>query len=804
MNTQNGRTNTVFWGVAIVSLCVLILQITLTRLFSATMYYHYAFLAVSLALFGSGAGGVLVYLSGQSLDDIQVRRPLTYSASLFALTTAVALFVILACPLQPEAALSETFVRLTCVYAASALPFLCAGVAISLAVRQFAFQMNRLYLFDLCGAALGCLVLIPLLNTLGAVNTILLVAALAASAACLFAAGGRVRRVQSFAIATLAVLLGLLGYNAASRRIDVAVAKGYQETGEVIFSKWNSFSRVTVSRQLSPRTLLIEIDADAGTKITRDGSNLPPRLQRNIANSVQYLVYQLRPRARTLIIGPGGGIDVIAARLSGSCQIDAVEVNPIIARDVMLSEPFRSYSGALYEQPGVRLIVDEGRSFLRRSSERYDLIQATLVDTWAATAAGAFALTENNLYTVEAFEDYLAHLSDDGILSMTRWHMLPSDQLLRLVSLTRSAMTRSGLEDAPGRIVIIRGPWERQGRARATFLCKKTPFSVEEVRALEQFAARNAYTVLYTPLTRPDNDFTRLIEAGDPARVWDSYGRNIAPTWDNSPFFFQSLRLGRLTDAVSGAMESRKNNLGTIALFGVLLLSLGVTLLSVLGPLALVRSRLLTVGTAPKLTYLMYFGCLGAGFIIVEVALIQKCILFLGHPAYSLTVVLFSLLCACGIGSAFSGRIRDEQAHPYLKRVLIMLAGMIVIYVLIMSPLFYSLVHLGRAWRIAITVVLLAPLGFVMGMPMPTGMRILARAAPELVPWAWGVNGAMSVLGSVVALVIALLAGFNQALLVGAALYLLAVVCITRPRQSVASDAAPRAVARPELARNDP
>ena len=785
MSTQRGRTNTVFCAVGMVSLCVLTLQIVLTRLFSATMHYHYAFLAVSLALFGSGAGGVLVYLSGEPLDETQARRPLAYSALFFALTTVITLFVVLNCPLQPQASLRETLVRLTCIYAVSALPFLCAGVAISLAVRQFASQMSRLYLFDLCGAALGCLALIPVLNALGAVNTILLVASLAAGAACLFAGGGGPsRRARFLAITAVAVLLGLLGYNAASRRIDVAVAKGYQEAGAVIFSKWNSFSRVTVWGHLQDKNLLIMIDADAATEVRRNGGDAVRHA--SLANSIQSLVYQLRPHGRALIIGPGGGDDVITARLFGARAIDAVEVNPIIARDVMSSEPFRTYSGALYEQPGVHLIVDEGRSFLRRSAGRYDVIQATMVDTWAATAAGAFALTENNLYTVEAFEDYLAHLSDDGVLSMTRWHMQPSDQLLRLVSLTRSAMEESGLEDAPGRIIIVSGAWEASGRAAATFLCKKTRFSVEEVRAVEQFAARHGLTILYTPLTRPDNDFKRLIETGDPARVWSLHRSNIAPTWDNSPFFFHSLRLGRLTDVLTSGAEWRKTNLGTIVLFGLLLLSVGVTLLFILGPLALARSRLLTVATASKLSYLMYFGCLGAAFIIVEVALIQKCILFLGHPAYSLTVVLFSLLCASGLGSAFSGRIEDEQAVRWLTRTLFGLAAMIVVYVLALSPLFYGLVHLGREWRIAITVAFLAPLGFVMGMPMPTGIRILARAAPELVPWAWGVNGAMSVLGSVAALVIALLTGFNQALLVGAALYLLAVVCIRRPRRSPA------------------
>jgi hypothetical protein len=240
------------------------------------------------------------------------------------------------------------------------------------------------------------------------------------------------------------------------------------------------------------------------------------------------------------------------------------------------------------------------------------------------------------------------------------------------------------------------------------------------------------------------------------------------------------VRLNRLRDTLGAGSEWQKTNLGTLMLFALLVISVAVTALFIIGPLALAHGRLLAAGTWTKLAYLMYFGCLGAGFIIVEVALIQKCILFLGHPTYSLTVVLFSLLLAGGIGSAFSGRFSGQRVPSRLTLILVLIAVVLAACVLVMSPLFYELVYLGRVWRIAITVALLLPLGFVMGMPMPSGIRILANAVPELVPWAWGVNGAMSVLGSAAALVIALMAGFNQALLIGAGLYLLAAVFIAK------------------------
>jgi len=510
----------------------------------------------------------------------------------------------------------------------------------------------------------------------------------------------------------------------------------------VLFSKWNSFSRVTVLGRLADPSVLIMLDADAATLLTRDASDPDPAW--GFAYRVEALAYRLRPGASALIIGAGGGNDVIMARQYRADPITAVELNPIVACDVMSSEPFRSYSGDLYSQPGVRLIVDEARSFIRRSGDRYDVIQGTMVDTWAATTAGAFALAENNLYTVEAFGDYLDHLTDDGLVSMTRWYVEPPDQLLRLVSLAREALAARGA-DASTRVMVIRGvPEEGGARAAATFLLKKNPFTEDEARQVERAAVASGFEVLYTPGSRPANDFTRLLEARDPEEVWASLDSNVAPTYDNSPFFFHSLRVRNVLQALPISPEWRKTNLGVFVLIAVMAISIAVTLAFVLGPLTLLRGRLLFGETRRKLAFLLYFACLGAAFIVVEVALVQKSILFLGHPVYSLSVVLFSLLLATGIGSRLSGSVTVARLPRMLPPALAGLALLIALYAAGLSPVFYALIHLGRASRIALTVSLLAPLGMAMGAPMPSGIRILAGQAPEIIPWAWGVNGAAS------------------------------------------------------------
>ena len=775
-------TRRLFLGVGILSLCVLMLQLALTRLFSATMYYHFAFLAISLALFGSGAGGVLVYVLGERRRRGTTGAWLTAGALLTAATTVMALLVILGNPLSPTDPGAVTFRRLLLVYAAAALPFLFAGSVVSLAVSCRATQISRLYLFDLAGAAAGCLLLIPAVDALGAVGTVLLVALLAAVAGAFFAASGASRRWLLTSVLGMIGSAALLAWNGTTRTLDVQKAKGLAERGNVIFSKWNSFSRVTVWGSLLNDSVHIMIDADAATLITRGGGGDPAR-HAELAGRVESLAYHLRPGGRVLIIGPGGGNDVIAARLFGAREIVAVELNPIIARDVMSSEPFRSYSGALYEQPSVRLVVAEGRSFIRRSPECFDVLQGTMVDTWAATAAGAYALAENNLYTVEAFEEYLAHLSEGGLLSFTRWYLEPPDQLLRLVSIARAALAEQGVGDPERRMVLVRGPAEPgTTRAPATFLLKKGPFTEAELARIEDLAARRGFTILYSPASPGGSTFARLAQAPDPAEVWRSLPSNVEPTRDDSPFFFHTVRVGHLLEVLGSAEEWRKTNLGSFVLFCLVLLTIALAAAFILGPLVLVHGRLQRLDVRSTVAWLLYFASLGAGFIMVEVAVVQKSILFLGHPVYALTVVLFSLLVWSAFGSRLSGRIGEAALWRVLPWLLGAVAALVVTSVLVLPPLFYGLVHADRALRIVVAVAVLAPLGLVMGMPMPTAIRILAREAPEIIPWGWGVNGAASVMGSVAALAIALLSGFSLALLVAAAFYVAALLLVRRLR----------------------
>jgi len=785
MNRRN-----LFAGISLVTLATLMLELTLTRLFSATMYYHFAFMAISLALFGSGASGVFVYLFRRRLENFSTPGLMSLSASLLALGTVFALLVILDNPLKFQGGM-ENYYRLAKIYSATALPFFFAGCTVTLGITRFAREISRLYLFDLLGAAGGCLLLIPVLNRIGAINAVMLVAALAAAAAVVFAIAGARRVSISWSALVFLGAAGLLSYNAIQHSIDIRMSKGNEENN-VLFSKWNSFSRITVDGDMAERGAEIKIDADAATSIVKDSNDLQAHQYER--NTIEGLAYHLKRDANVLIVGPGGGNDVMTARVFGMRHITAVEVNPIIANDVMSSEPFKTYSAGIYQQPEVKLVVDEGRSFIRGQANKFDIIQATMVDTWAATAAGAFALTENNLYTVEAFEDYANHLNDDGVLTMTRWYFEPPDQLLRLIALTRTMMSELGIDDPARHIMIVRDNRTGDERTPATYLFKKSAFTDDEVHAIQSAAKTNHFELLYTPLDRLNNVFTTLIEAPNPGEFYASLEDNVAPTRDNNPFFFNTIRLADLTHAHKGTDEWHKTNLGTVILFELLGITAFMVAVFILGPLVIARGQTFATRASTKLSYLSYFACLGGGFIIVEVAMIQKFILFLGHPVYSLTVVLFSLLTFSGFGSYLTGRIADNRLQPALLKILAAVVGLVLIYILVLPPIFYGLVQLDRPIKIVIAVVVMAPIALMMGMPMPAAIRVLAAKMPEIIPWAWGVNGTASVLGSVAALAIALLTGFNQALIVGAALYVLAGFFITR---SAIKDESPARIPEP-------
>jgi spermidine synthase len=763
-------------AVGCISGTLLMTELALTRIFSVVMFYHFAFLAISIALFGLSASGVFAYLWRARLGAEPPARLLARQCLVYAVCTVVALFVLVRLRVGLNYS-PRNLALMLAIYALAALPFFAGGLVITVAISRLSSRINAVYAADLLGAAAGCVALIPLLDRLGAPGVVLTAAALAGVAAVLFAPPGE--RVPFAARAGVLMIVPLALQLSGLATFDVMDTKGH-EGDRVLFSKWNSFSRIGVyERQhgdwsLSPAytgprpdTRFMDIDSAASTPILRVAPDLSNA--QYLRYELTALVYHLKERVSgftALVIGPGGGRDLVSALVFGAARVDGVEINPIIANDVMRGR-FRDFSGRIYDHPRVRVTVDDGRSFVRRTPERYDVIQASLVDTWAATAAGAYTLTENTLYTVEAFNDYLDHLTDGGVLTITRWVF----DGLRLVSLAQAACEARGW-DARSRIAIV------QHERVATFLLKNTPLTSVEIATLREVADRLRFTVLYLPGSDPGstgsggNDYARLIAAPDRERFYDTSGPDIRPTTDDRPFFFHATKLRDQFQVAFGRSMLFGNGLS--ALLTLMGISAALVVLFVLGPLLIAGGG----DVRGWLAWLVYFGALGAGFMLIEVAVLQRFVLLLGHPVYSLTVTLFSLLLGTGLGAALSRRISDRT----IVRTTALTLGAIIVIGLaclaVITPLIAWAIAFSRAVRIAIAIGVIVPLGMVLGIPMPAGIRLLRDRAPQMLTWAWGMNGALSVVGATLATFIAMNWGFQMTLFASAATYLVGLAAL--------------------------
>jgi hypothetical protein len=762
-------------------MATLIMELALTRIFSVVFYYHFAFLAISVALFGLGAGGVFSYVVAARPGNVYQKL------GSLALAASVSVLLVLWFILSRE---DNGVWTLAGVYFASAVPFFLAGTIVSIAIDEAIERVHRAYFFDLAGAAVGCLLLILFLDVAGGPGAVIAAAAVYAIAGALWYNQARQDSLRIVAVLAALLMVTLLVVNGKTRWFDVHWAKG-ERIPEERFSAWNSFSRVGVIQDHNPDGSpywMIRIDADAATGIaTYDWDHgLSENDRAGLLRQGPGFPYGMRPGAKTLIIGPGGGYDIARALASGSKDITAVEINPLIAdkimQDVMVTEDHKIYS-----LPEVHLHVEDGRSFVRGSTGKYQVLQATLVDTWASTAAGAFALSENNLYTSDAFYDYLSHLTDDGLLAFTRWGFDPPRESLRLVSLAMDAFKRLGEPNAAAHIIAVRDDATKINGwgAQDTVLVSRKPFSADDLDNARRLASGSRMEVVYLPGARNDNAFGQLLSSANPREFWNDYEYDVAPVGDDRPFFFYTVQPRDLWNFVRNANQQSadyKINRAVPLLFGLMALSIVVTALILILPRLVLGSRLPRQKNV--MTFLWYFLCLGAGYIMVQVALIQKFVLLLGHPTYALTVIVFSMLVASGIGSYLSRRVvaGDDTRLVWILSAVAVVVGILAF---VSAPLVTAAADWPLAAKLALTTLAVAPAAFLMGMPFPSGLRRLEQRHAPSVRWAWSLNAAASVLGSASAIFLAIYIGLRATLLVGAALYVCAllVILVTRTGQ---------------------
>jgi len=779
-------------AVSLVSLASLLLELALTRLFSVVLFYHFAFFAISVALLGLGSGGVFAHIRQEWLARFSMRTLGAWLCLLNSIFILCSVEVVLHTPVSLEVT-GRNFGKLTIIYLAAAVPFFLTGLLFSVLFARSSNHISQLYGADLAGGATACLAVVPLLNFIGAPNALLLASASMAVAAGLWADQIKLRRA---AYAFTAVFVLLMAANYSGKIIDVIYAKGvYRDPKWIEYSRWNAISRIEVDTHLGGRYVVI--DADATTAIMNVD---PARWEQNASATPMYtglpetsgfnwkkslmsaapsVANVLRPRGDYAIIGPGGGVDVMRAVANGSPSVTGIEINPTIANNIMRGR-YADYSFHLYDRPQVHIHVQDGRSYIRSSHDQYDVVQMTLVDTWASTAAGAFALSENNLYTIEAFREYFDHLKPDGMIAITRWEFKQPREALRVVSQGIEALHQVGVADPRRHFVLIAdGGLNEDGRP-VLVLAKKTPFTAAEYSAVAAHVRENPNlfwlnpTAEYAglqPLPPAAAAFRDLIESNDPAGFARNYAYNVSPVSDSAPFFFFTLKTRHVIKNIlagTGRGMDWRINLGVVVLGMLLIISIVAVLAFLILPLLLHRHR----QHAPKtgVVALLYFIAVGFGFILVEISLIQRFVLFLGHPTYALTVVVFLLLLSSGAGSV-AARQRITSGSRILP-LLGIIAAIIVIDVALLPWLLSAAIGLPFVIKLFVSGIVLAPLGFLMGMPFPTGLRLV-----KTVEWAWALNAAASVLGSVMAMIIAIHFGLTITLLCAAAAYLLAGLC---------------------------
>lgn len=651
-------------------------------------------------------------------------------------------------------------------------------------LTRFPRQINSLYAADLAGAATGCILAVGVLRIADAPSAIAMLSGLAAAGSMLFATGDSSSRLRRIAVVCGALAVGFAawsGYRAVTNRpwLRLAWAKGRPEA-HTMFEKWNSYSRIRVYGDptkprapwaVSPacpapsvsRELNLTIDSTADTPLTFFDGDL--RRVQYLKCSATNVVYALRPDSRVLIVGTGGGRDILSALAYDQPSIVGVELNPEILSAV--NGTFGDFTGHLDTNPKVRLVADEARSYLARHKDLYDIIQISFIDTWAATAAGAFVLSENSLYTVEAWKVFLARLRPGGVLAVSRWYFRDQPaEMYRLTALAARSLREAGVEHPRNNLIVVRQWLEEHEEVEGigTLLVGNDPFTEKDLTKAREFAQRLEFDLVLSPDASLDPTFAKIASSTDLDLLAADYPLNIEPPTDDSPFFFHMLRLRDVFNRQLQRQEPASANFQAVAVLGGLLATVCVlTILCIIIPLVITSEKAVLRGTIPLF---VYFGSIGIGFMLVEISQMQRLIVFLGHPTYGLSVVLFALLLASGLGSYSTRGFRNFVS----TRLLALLAVVATFGVL--SPYLTDLYRdATTAIRIIVAAGILAPLGFFMGMALPLGMRAAASRSAALTPWLWGINGATSVVASVVAVVIALSSGITASYWTGFAAY---------------------------------
>ncbi len=784
-----------FVGLFLLSAATLLFEINLTRLFSVAQFYHFAFMIVSLALLGFGASGSALALVPSWREQGRVERTLTWLALGFSTSCVGSVLLINRLPFDSFSIAwdSRQVEILALHYLVLATPFFCSGAAVGLLLSARPAIASRTYFVNLLGSAAGCLLALITPGALRGEGVVLLSGALGAATALLFGSGGRespVRRQSWLPVGLLAALMAVLVVYPQAMAVRLSPYKDLSHLlnvsdAQVISSQWNAFSRVDLVQSSSIRSLpglsyryVGELPSQHGLVI--DGDDLSGVvIDLDHPDFADYLpgalAYHLNPAASSLLLEPQGGLDILVAHALGARRITAVEPNPLVV----------NAARQVYGLPNVEVVMEAGRSFLRRTRQGYDIVTVCLTTPYRPVRSGAYSLSEEYRYTVEGFEDGLSRLAPDGILQATRWLQASPSEETRLFALVVEALERRGADPAQT-ILYFRG------YNTATVLARPAGFTGPELEMARGWLSARSFDLVYAPGVRPDevNHYNQLPEpvyyraatgllwAPDRASWYADSPYDVTPPSDDHPFFGHYFKWSQAAQVWGEAGHTWQpfGGAGYFVLLALLVLATVAALGVIVLPLVAGRGsgRIRDTPMRLRIVTMGYFALLGFGFLFGEIPLAQQFILFLGQPVYGLTAVLFALLFFSGVGSWMSVRLPHRPA-------LVALVIVLLLYPFALPQLFSLFLGSPQSLRLLVAVVTLAPLGFLLGVPFPKGIAWLEREAAGLIPWAWGVNGAASVVASVSAALVALSFGFSWVLMAGALCYAgaLGVVALT-------------------------
>ena len=807
---RDGRYFLLFVSIFLISAAALAYEILLMRLLSIIQWHHFAYMIISLALLGYGASGTFLALTRQWL---QQRFAVVYIAStaLFGVSMLVCFALAQRVPFNALEIMwdSTQYLYLLFIYLLLFVPFFFAASCIGLAFISYPAKISRIYMSDLLGAGSGALGIILMLFVLRPETSVLVLAGLALIAA-LVANLFYYSRLENWSLAAFiafAVIM-VFGYSQGWPGLRISPYKGLSQSlqimdARIVDEQSSPLGLLTVvdsptipfrhapglslnTRHEPPPQLAVFTDGDGMSVITRyDGRRERLAYLDDIPSA---LPYHLLQRPRVLILGAGGGSDVLLALYHQAETIEAVELNPLMVD--LVRNRHAEYAGRLYNNPAVQVVVAEARGYVAGSAKHYDLIHLALLDSFGATNAGVHALSESYIYTVEALQTYLEHLAPNGLLAITRWLKLPPRDSLKLFNTAINALQRMGVAE-PGRHLVLIRSWNT-----STLLVKNGHLTATDMAAIREFCERRSFDVAYYPGMKPGEanrfnildgaqlfDGATALLSGARSDFMERYKFDITPATDNKPHFFHFFKWRSLPEL----MELPTGGRGSLIEWGYLILVATIVQAFIVGlslilvPLWITRRRSVQPAGA-RMGF--YFGALGLAFIFIEIAFMQKFILFLNHPLYAIAVVLSGFLVFAGLGSGYSDRLARRLENTRYSPIVVAVAGIVglsLAYVLFLATLSSWLVSMPDTTKIITAIGLIAPLAFCMGMPFPLGLAKLATRAPDFIPWAWGINGFASVVSAALATLLAIHFGFTAVVLLALVFYLLAAMLAPSP-----------------------